>query len=201
VNLNINPVKTKGEIMIILDVGVLENETRRMIYNHILIHPGASFKNLKSIFNFSDSTLRYHLHFLEKKKEIKSTIDGNNKFFYPNKEFSINNKNNKSETNLKFYELNKKQDLILNIIKLNPGISQKDLILKTSLKRIMIYYNIGKLLDYGMIRKEKSGRFVCYYYIDNLELKKMVLKNLIIKFIYNEIDLNDLLELWNKLEL
>jgi predicted transcriptional regulator len=184
--------------MIILDISIIENETRKSILNHILIHPGTSFKNLKKIFNFSDSTLRYHLRYLEKKKEINSKIDGNNKYFFPNKEILVNND---SASELKFYSLNDKQELILKNIKLNPGISQKDLIIKTRFKRLNIYYQISKLLDYGIIRKEKVGKFVCYYYISNFDLKKLVLRNLIIKYLYDEIDTNNLFELINKLEI
>jgi len=45
----------------------LELETRREIYNYILIHPGLHFRELSRKMNISKSTLEYHLKYLEKK--------------------------------------------------------------------------------------------------------------------------------------
>ena len=53
-----------------ISVGVLENETRKLVYDHIMAHPGVSFIVLKSVLKLNDSTLRYHLNYLERSKKI-----------------------------------------------------------------------------------------------------------------------------------
>jgi predicted transcriptional regulator len=95
--------------------------------------------------------------------------------------------------------LSETQERLLNTIQRNPGITQKDLILQTGLKRITVGYNLRKIVDFGVVRKEPNGRKVCYYYISEGELREKIKKRLITKFLNNEIDEQTFLALKKKL--
>ncbi len=168
-----------------------------MIYNHILTYPGISFSIIKKLFNLSESTLRYHLNYLESKNEIKSYLKGRNRYYYPVQKIIINQG---SKTNFEIYNLNEKQERILDTIQRNPGITQKDLIVKSGLKGFIVRYNIKKLIDFGVIQKTQNGRNCCYNCITDSELREKMMRRLIVKFLNHEIDEQTFLMLSRKLE-
>ncbi len=176
----------------------LKHKTRKMIYNHILAYPGVSFGIIRKVFDLAESTLRYHLKYLESAEEIKSYLEGKTRCYYPvqNIIFTL-----RSETDFETYKLNFTQQLIIEHVQRKPGITQKNLLIDTGLKRITAAYNIKKLIDFGVIRKEPNGRNICYFYISNIELRKQILKKLIVKFVNHELDEQTFLELKRKLEL
>jgi len=175
---------------------VTEHSTRRMIFRHITHHPGVSFGVIRRVFGLAESTLRYHLNYLESHQEIKSFIDGRNKRYYPNREYIFSPR---AEPEQSAHQLSRTQERLIKNIQAAPGITQKELIQKTRLKRITIAYNIRKLLDFGVVRKEPNGRNVCYYYISDAELREKILKRLITKLLNDEIDEKTFLALKRKL--
>ena len=52
----------------------LEHYLRKMIYNHIKEYPGVSFSTLKKVYDLNDSTLRYHLKYLERNEKIELAV-------------------------------------------------------------------------------------------------------------------------------
>lgn len=175
----------------------LKHDTRKMIINHILTYPGVSFATIKRLFNLPDGTLRYHLNYLESKKEIKSYVIGRNKCYYPIKKSIFDSR---SETEIRVQKLNDAQDRLLETIRRYPGITQKELIYTTGFKRLTVGQNIKKLIDFGVIRKEPNGRNMCYFYISDAELNDRIRKRLITKFLNNEIDEQTFLALKRKLD-
>jgi DNA-binding MarR family transcriptional regulator len=97
-------------------------------------------------------------------------------------------------------KLTKLQERIIFVIKSTPGISQKELAGRTKLKRFMLKYYLKRLIDFGIVQKRRSGREVCYRYISDLELRKKVLRKLILKVLNNEIDEHTFIELKRLLE-
>jgi len=176
----------------------LENKKRKMIYNHIVTYPGVSFGIMKKIFNMAESTLRYHLKYLESADEIKSHLEGNIRCYYPIQNIIFYSR---TEEEFETYSLNPTQQRILENIQRNPGITQKNLLIETGLKRLTAAYNLRKLIEVGVVRKEPSGRNICYFYISNIELRKKILKKLIVKFVNHELDEQRFLELKRKLDL
>ena len=176
---------------------VVENSTRRMIFNHITTHPGVSFGMIRRVFGLAESTLRYHLHYLETSKEIKSSIQGNNRYYYPNQNFIFDDR---SETKIKVHKLNSTQELLMDTIQRYPSITQKNLIIQTGIKRITVASNIKKLLNFGIIRKEPEGRNICYHYISDSEIKERIMKKLTVKLLNNEIEEKTFLALLHKLD-
>jgi predicted transcriptional regulator len=150
-----------------------KNEIRPKIANYIRIHPGTSFKTIKTIFDLSDSTLRYHLRYLEKKEQIKS--DENKRIYYP-------------IGHLGESKLNKTQQRLINTIKRNPGITQKKLSFKTKMNRLTARNNINFLVEKEIISIIKIGKEIHHFYIYPEELKEKKILRLITKFLLDKID-------------
>ena len=164
----------------------LEHYIRKMIYNHILEYPGVSFSTLKKVHDVNDSTLRYHLKYLERSEWVSPQLEHGQLHYYP---YNSTKRTSKSSTIAHpTHTLTQHQETILSIIKLHPGITQKELGDRTSLKRFIITYNLPKLIDLGMVRKFNNARNVCYEYITPQQLEHEMLKVFAIKLLKNEID-------------
>ncbi len=168
-----------------------------MIYNHILTYPGVPYNVLKNIFSLTDGTLRYHLEYLEKAERIMSSIEKGRRCYYPLKnEVVVSQLFKNKPTEYKFTEI---QLRIMNIIKHNPGITQKDLIKRTGLSRFTINYNINKFVDMGFIRKSNNANNVIYEYMTDELLKHEILLRLTLKLLKKEISEQEFVELKKKL--
>ena len=179
---------------------ILENKTRRLIYDHITANPGVSFIVLKTIFNLNESKLRYHLDYLEKNKKIFFGFESGKRNYYPKLD-QINELNNPENTNtFQTYKLTNYQERIISVIKKYPKINQKELAKRTSINRITLSNNLKKLMSLCMVRKIPNGNKVSYEYIDNKQLRIEILKQLLVKLINNEIDGVTFLELKRKLD-
>lgn len=180
------------------DKVALENQLRKMIYNHIVEYPGVSFSTLKKIYDLNDSTLRYHLNYLARAERISSKMESGKLHYYPfPSKVAVSNPNNTISTT---HELTPHQERILIAIKKSPGINQTELITKTTLKRHILTYNISQLINLGMVRKINNGKNVCYEYITNKLLHYEMLKVLAIKLLNNEIDEQTYLRLRSKMK-
>jgi predicted transcriptional regulator len=105
-----------------------------------------------------------------------------------------------SEIETKTKKFTKLQERIIFVIKGNPWISQKDLAMNTKLKRFILKYYLKRLIEFGIIQRKKEGREVYYRYISEQELRKKVLRRLILKVLNNEIDEHTFIELKKLLE-
>lgn len=149
------------------------NGFRPKIVKYLQIHPGASFKTIKTIFDLNDGTLRYYLKYLEKHGQIKS--DPKKRIYYPigYGKASI---------------LSKTQQKIIFTIKRNPGITQKKLSAETKLNRTTIRKNINMLIQTDRIYVREIGKRLHHYYLYPEELKKIKMMKLITKLLLHKID-------------
>ena len=60
----------------------IEHRSRRLIFRYISTNPGVSFGSIKRFFDMNTSTLKYHLHYLERKKRVSSTREGGKRCFF-----------------------------------------------------------------------------------------------------------------------
>jgi predicted transcriptional regulator len=148
-------------------------DIRPIIANYLKVHPGSSFKTIKTIFNLSDSTLRYHLRYLEKKGQIK--CDPKKRVYYP-----MEPKGEKTYSKI--------QQKLIYTIKKNPGITQKELVEKTNITRLTIRNNINDLVEEEILSIKKQGKEIHHYYIYPEELEKIKTMRLITKFLSGIID-------------
>ncbi len=177
---------------------VLKHDIRRMIYNHIVAHPGVSFNILKTVFGLNDSTLRYHLDYLEKAGKISFGSERGKRHYYPHPGKTIVFR--MEEEMPKAYELTITQEQIVNTIKRYPRITQKELCRLTGIKRLTLTNNLRKLMELCLVRKIPNQTNVCYECIENDQLRFEILKRLAIKLLKKEITEEQFLELKRKLE-
>ncbi len=178
----------------------LENETRRLIYNHIMAHPGVSFNVLKSVLKLNESTLRYHLNYLEKSKMISFGSENGRRNYFPYSGSIMVIRKAEDSNTLTSYELTGAQEKIITTIKMNPRINQKELVELTRINRITLSKNLKKLMDLCMVRKIPNGNKVNYEYLENKQLRYEILKRLIRKLVNNEIDEETFLKLKQELD-
>jgi predicted transcriptional regulator len=134
---------------------------------------------------------------LESRKEIKSSMEGRNKCYYPVQNIGFKTR---ADSAFETYKLNDTQERILDTIKRNPWITQKTLTQSTGMKNFTIKYNLKKLIDFGVIQKKQNGRNSCYKHITDSELREQIMKRLIVKLLKHEIDEHTFLVLKRKLE-
>ena len=175
----------------------LENKTRKMVFNYISANPGTSFKTIKRVLDLEDSTLRYHLNYLERNDKILSKVDGKHRFYYTNQ---ITRSNFKPEITFDIETLSKPQQRISTIIRRNPGITIRELIKITRLNKRDLQYHIKKLRELMIIWKVGYGRNTGYEFITKKKLRTELFRLLILKFLRNEIDKETYLFLREELE-
>jgi predicted transcriptional regulator len=179
---------------------VINNPTRRMIYNHIYAHPGVTFLILKKVLNINESTLRYHLNYLERSERISFGLEKGKRYYYPHSSSKqiVQKTNEKNIVNE--LELTNIQLRIIDTIQKHPKLNQKELSKKTRINRITLNRNLKKLMDLCLIRKIPNGNKIMYEYIPNEQLRFEILKRLLKKLVSNEIDEETFLELKRKLD-
>jgi len=135
---------------------VLDQFVRGQIFGYIRTNPGVHYNQIRRGMDVKNGTLSYHLSVLERTELIKSRREGlRYRAFYP--------------TGMKFpkeqrFRLTEFQISILNIIKENEGITQKEIAIKLGKKPQTINYNIKVLAQADIIEVIKKGRkTVCYY--------------------------------------
>ena len=138
---------------------LLDNFQRGRIYGYIEENPGTHYNEIKKKLEVKNGTLSHHLHILEKMGMIKSRKEGiRYRAFY--------------STGVKFpeeekFRLTDLQIHIINLIKANPGITQKIIAQNTNLKKQTINYNVKMLEKIGKIKIVKRGRNTNCYPAEN----------------------------------
>jgi len=133
----------------------LENFERGRIFGFIENNPGTHYTEIMKNLGIGNGTLSHHLYMLEKMNMIKSRQEGirYRAFYmtsmqYPEKEA---------------FRFTKLQTEIMNLIKENNGITEKEIELKLGEKQQTISYNVKMLQRKDIIRLEKKGRDTyCY---------------------------------------
>ena len=149
------------------------DELRSKVTNYIQAHPGSSFSSIRTIFEVPDSTLRYHLRYLEKEGKIKS--DDKRRVYYPHGYLSNGG-------------LTSNQLHLVDVIRKNYGISQKGISSKIRMNRMTIRSNIKYLVQKEIISVARIGKELHHFYIFPEELKRKKALRLVTKFLLEKID-------------
>lgn len=129
---------------------VLDQFVRGQIYGFIKANPGVHYNQIMRNLDMKNGTLSYHLHMLEKTGMIKSRKERlRYRAFYP--------------TGMKFpekerYRLTELQMGIIETIRENEGINQREIAKKLNEKHQTINYNVKVLQQVGLIRLRRVGR-------------------------------------------
>ncbi len=132
---------------------ILDHYTRGKIHGYILANPGEHYNSIRKALDISNGVFAYHLRVLERERVIKSKRDGVYRRFYPYEMRILSNK----------IHLKEIQKLIVEKVKKNPGISQKDIASSFGLASSTIHYHIQVLLGADMIIFRRMGRNVLYF--------------------------------------
>jgi len=174
-----------------------EHKTRKLIYNYISAHPGSSFGVIRNFLDLNDSTLKYHLIYLERANQISSKREGKRRcYFCKGSQFVSQVGPIVFDPNL----LTENQRRILTGIQAKPGITKKELIEQTKLNRKTVSYNLDKLLEQKKIWKVNHSGEVGYEYITKEKLYYEMYNRLLLKLLSDEIDEATFLRIKKKLE-
>jgi DNA-binding MarR family transcriptional regulator len=132
---------------------ILNNRLRKRIYVYVQNHPGEHFRSILTHLNLTNGTLAHHLYTLEKENLIRSQRDGLYRRFYP-AGYQID-PNQVSLTSI--------QKRIMERVKEEPGLSQKDISEKLELSNSTVNYNIKSLKEKELIEVRKEGKSTQIY--------------------------------------
>jgi uncharacterized membrane protein/DNA-binding MarR family transcriptional regulator len=102
---------------------LLNNRLRKRIYVYVQNHPGEHFRSILTHLNLTNGTLAHHLYTLEKENLIRSQRDGLYRRFYP-AGYQIDPGH---------ISLTSIQQRIMDLVKEEPGLSQKEISQKLEL--------------------------------------------------------------------
>jgi len=131
---------------------ILDHFMRGQVYGFIKANPGAHYNLIRRQLEINNGALAYHIAVLEREKFIRSRMDGTLKRFYP------------SDMNLptghEFTEMERK---LIDILRANPGFSQKEIALTLGLSPQVVNYHIKSLARNHILRLNRVGkRTLCY---------------------------------------
>ncbi|MFW3145299.1 MAG: winged helix-turn-helix transcriptional regulator [Thermoplasmatota archaeon] len=133
--------------MRVREKNLLDNVRRKMIFDLVRKKSGIHFMAIQKSLDLAVGSLSHHLNLLEKHQVIKSVQDGKYRRFYLYDE--------RIEYKL---DLNSLQEMILFIIKKDPGISQTQISKEVGKNKMVVNYHVRILKDIGLISLERDGR-------------------------------------------
>jgi predicted transcriptional regulator len=127
---------------------LLNNRLRKRIYVFVQNHPGEHFRSILNHLNLTNGTLAHHLYTLEKESLIRSQRDGLYRRFYP-AGYQID------PTHVSLTAI---QQRIIDLVKDEPGLSQKEISQNLGLSNSTVNYNIKSMKEKGLLEVKKDGK-------------------------------------------
>lgn len=165
------------------DETVMHHPKRKTLYDSIMKTPGISFRELLDVVGCSEGTLHYHLGYLQKKDIIRKEMRRGNRCYYCHDQ-----KADEDFIPTSSMDFNRLQKQILVVVEEEPGINQKELCLKTRTNRFILSYHLNRLIQLGHISKEREGRKIIYYRMDEEEMKRKLLLKLVDELLDGKLD-------------
>jgi len=138
---------------------VLDHFMRGQVYGFIKANPGAHYNLIRRKLEINNGALAYHISVLEREKFIRSRKDGTLKRFYP------------SDMNVPTgHELTEMERRIIDVIRANPGFSQKEVALTLGLSPQVINYHIKSLARNHVLRLTRVGKRTLCYLNEDVEI-------------------------------
>ncbi|MBI2078179.1 MAG: hypothetical protein HYT80_07400 [Euryarchaeota archaeon] len=137
---------------------IYENDARRTIHELIVTEPGLCLNELVSRTGYSRNAVSYHLFVLEKEEEIVSVKDGKYRRYFLRNGKYVNGAKNvvaalRNETTLK----------LARTVVGRPGAIQRDICIELGATPSAACWHAKRLLDLGVIRKERVANTVRYF--------------------------------------
>lgn len=137
---------------------IYNNDARRTIHELVVGEPGQCLNELVSRTGYSRNAVSYHLFVLEKEEEIVSVKDGKYRRYFTRNGKYVNGAKNvvaalRNDTTLK----------LAKVVMERPGSIQRDLCVELGATPSATCWHAKRLLDLGVIRKERVSNTVKYY--------------------------------------
>jgi predicted transcriptional regulator len=137
---------------------IYENEARRTVSELVIAEPGLCLNDIVGRTGFSRNAVSYHLFVLEKEEEIVSVKDGKYRRYFTRNGKYVNGAKNvvaalRNETTLK----------LAQTVAQRPGSIQRELCIELGATPSATCWHAKRLLDLGVIRKEKVSNTVKYF--------------------------------------
>jgi uncharacterized membrane protein len=135
----------------------LDNFTRGRIYGYVEANPGEHYNAIKKALALPNGSLAHHLDMLIREGYVRFEADGNYKRFYPSR------MRLPADGSLQASRPTRIQEIILNAVREEPGISQREISRVLNLSPSTINYHIRVMATNGLLRLERSlGRTRCH---------------------------------------
>ena len=137
---------------------IYENDARRTVSELVIGEPGLCLNDIVQRTGFSRNAVSYHLFVLEKEEEIVSVKDGKYRRYFTRNGKYVNGAKNvvaalRNETTLK----------LAQVVAQRPGAIQRELCIELGATPSATCWHAKRLLDLGVIRKEKVSNTVKYF--------------------------------------
>ena len=170
------------EVRDISESGSLDHPTRQILYQFIVDNPGTSFQLIRRILKIPEGTLRYHLQHLQRSNRIVREKQGKNLCYYS--KFRIEN----PECHLDV-KLNPDQELLIQLIRDDPGITRKELMIRSKLSRRSLNYDLRRLKDLRLVIQVETRDGKGYEALSKDRLKDEMFKILVDRLLNGELTL------------
>ncbi|MFQ5883468.1 MAG: NosD domain-containing protein [Thermoplasmata archaeon] len=135
---------------------LLDHYERGRVFQYIQLNPGEHYNQIKRDLGLANGSLVHHLTILEKGEKIKSRRDGRFRRFYTmGTQIPVTNGGILTEV----------QKRIVDAVKDVPGMTQKEMATLLGVHQSSINYQMRRLEERGLIRVERKGRKIHYYYV------------------------------------
>jgi predicted transcriptional regulator len=137
---------------------IYENDARRTVSELVIGEPGLCLNDIVGRTGFSRNAVSYHLFVLEKEEEIVSVKDGKYRRYFTRNGKYVNGAKNvvaalRNETTLK----------LAQVVAQRPGAIQRELCIELGATPSATCWHAKRLLELGVIRKEKVSNTVQYF--------------------------------------
>lgn len=137
---------------------LLDNDTRRSIYERIQEDPGVNLRGLADELDLAWGTLLHHLHKLEDGHLITSERYGKYRRFF------LNGSTYSKEEQARLAALSTPSTArVAEYILDNPGANQSEVGDAIGVTPSTVLFHVRRLKDVGLVQEEREGRYVHYY--------------------------------------
>lgn len=131
-------------------------DNKQRIYDYIIKYPGSHLRKVSKDLTLAMGNVQYHLNLLEQNGLIKSRRINFRKVYYAVSIFP-----ERHESILAALRQETPRDIVLYLIE-NPGATQTEISTHLGFAAPSISWHMSRLIEIGLVRSHKDGRFVKY---------------------------------------
>lgn len=141
---------------------LLEHEAREEILDVLKREPGLCFQEIQDRVGLAPGTTKWHLNKLEDSSFISSRRDGRHTRYHP---VGMDHETLDAIVSVR----DPSRLALVRMVQRNPGITQGDLAKAAGLAQSTASHHLKRLIEDGLIDKEKDGRANRYYIGDGMD--------------------------------